>query len=79
MEKGKLFLLLNLQAVLKVSQIYSPRIKDVNLKLMEWIKGLECDGLGIETQFYIIPKLMLYIKMNRTENSEFGAPPFPGW
>lgn len=54
MEKGKLFLQLNLQTVLKVSQIYSPRIKDVNLKLMQWIKGLECDRLGIEIQFYII-------------------------
>lgn len=24
--------------------------------------------MGMETQFYIIPKLMLYIKMNRTDN-----------
>lgn len=37
---------------------------------MEWIKGLECDGLDIEIQSPITPKIMIHVKMkkNRADN-----------
>lgn len=57
--------------VLKVSHIYIPRIKDVNLKSMAWFKGLECDELETEIQFSVTPSACsIYIKMkkNRTDN-----------
>lgn len=37
---------------------------------MEWIKGLECDGLDMEIQSPITPKIMIHVKMkkNRADN-----------